>query len=492
MEPKRENHWLYLGLLQQLLLLLFVTNCVGQEDWECFPPCKCKWVSGRKTAECMRQNLNHIPDSLSSEIQSLDLTGNRIQNLHEVAFSQVNLVNLQRLSLRECGLESIHAKAFRGLKIVIEIDLSGNKIKHLYAGTFSETQRLRVLLLNHNHLETLENGLFDNLTFLQRVVLSNNQIDRVGEKTFYKLPGLQTLTLDGNNLSNIKLITFDMLNKLGSLEVHNNPWNCDCHLKKLRDWMIEKKLYTKPTTCKQPVNLAGKMWDEVSSDQFACQPRIKTIIPSTKIVQAEYGDNVTLNCLAVGIPQPQIIWVHRSRVLNNSTRRHSGGSEKGYFLTEVNGWTNLTVPDITLADKGDYACIAQSPGGLAQENVTVVIIGDTSAGRDSIISLPLALGVGVAALLFLLVAMTLCVFYCRRRQMILQDEKNHDVGSLEQHELGEQEKSLIAAVNPTTTTTTLVKPTRRYDAPSITSHGTEMTELNRTLLDNDSVFGLYT
>ena len=472
MEPKR--------IKRLLCLCLLVASCIGQEDWECFPPCKCKWVSGKKTAECIRQNLDKIPQSLSSEIQNLDLTGNKIVHLHEDAFSRASLVNLHRLTLRECDIESIHTRAFKGLKIVIEIDLSANNIKRLHAGTFSETQRLRVLLLNQNNLEILENGLFDNLTYLQKVVLSENRINRIGEKTFNKLPGLQTLTLDGNNLSNIKFITFEMLPKLGSLELRNNPWNCNCHLKKLRDWMIERKLYTKPTTCKQPVHLAGKMWDEVSSDEFACQPRIKTIIPSGKI-QVRNGDDATLNCQATGIPPPRVLWVYRSRVLNNSTRRHS--NEKGYFLTEISGWANLTVPDITIADNGDYICVAQSPGGSVEENVTLVIAGDMTTERENFISLTLALGLGVAALLFLFVTLTLCVFYCRRKKTIL-DEKNAEITSLEQHGLGEQEKSLINAINP------VVKTARRYDAPSITSHGTELTELNRTLLDNDSVFGL--
>ena len=493
MEPTRQNNHL---LSLSLLLFLLATLCVGHDDWECSPPCKCKWVSGKKTAECIRQNLSQIPESLSSEIQNLDLTGNRIEQLHENVFSNLNLVNLQRLSLRECGIASINVEAFNGLKIVIEIDLSENNIKHLHAGTFSETQRLRVLLLNQNRIEALENGLFNNLTHLHKVVLSNNRIDRIGERTFQNLPGLQTLTLDGNNLSSVKQITFEMLPKLGSLELYNNPWNCNCHLKKLRDWTIERKLYTKLTTCKQPVHLAGKKWDKVSSDQFACPPRIKTTIPSARKI-VEKGDDVTLNCLAVGIPRPRIIWVHRSRVLDNSTTRHSG-SEKGYFLTEVNGWANLTIPDITLADKGNYLCVAESPGGSAEQNVTLVIAGDPSAGRDGIISLSLALGIGVPVLIFLLVIVTLCVFYCcrrRRKQTILRDEKNLDVScSLEQHGLGEQEKSLITSLNPsTTTTTTVVKPARRYDATSVTeSHGTEMTELNRTLLDNDSVYGLYT
>lgn len=180
----------------------------------------------------------------------------------------------------------------------------------------------------------------------------------------------------------------------------------------------------------------------------------------------------------------QLVWVHRSKVLNNQSRRHNG--ERGYIIESNNDWLNLTIPDVGPSDKGDYVCLAKNPGGSVEKNVTLSTVGDPISGRDSTISLPLAIGLGIAALLLLLVTVTLCACYCRRRRDH-HDEKGLEAVSLEHHGLGEQEKSLITTIN-----TSSVKTARRYEAPSVTSHGTEMTELNRTLLDNDSVFGQYT
>lgn len=300
MGPRTTGRWL-------LCAAFMVALCQGQEDWmQCSSTCKCKWVSGKKTAECTKQNLTQVPEDLSPEIQNLDLTGNHMTHLIHEAFSRVHLVNLHKLVLRECGIESIHTNAFNGLKIVIEIDLSGNNIRSLHPGTFYETQRLRVLLLNQNRLRVLENGLFFNLTFLQKVALSWNRLERIDEKTFRNLPGLHSLALDGNNFTTLQLQSFESLPKLGSLELQNNPWNCNCHLKRFRDWTIERKLYTKPTTCQEPPNMAGKMWDEVTSDEFACRPKIITIGPNTKIETSSRGE-VTFSCRATGIPRPQVI-----------------------------------------------------------------------------------------------------------------------------------------------------------------------------------------
>lgn len=302
MGPGTASRWL-------LCATLMVALCQGQEDavdWmQCPPVCKCKWVSGKKTAECIKQNLKEVPNGISAQIQNLDMTSNSIIHLTHNAFMYAKLENLHKVVLRDCGLETIHTDAFNGLKIVIEIDLSSNNIRTLQPGTFSETQRLRVVLLNQNRLKVLENNLFVNLVFLQKVLLSNNRLEYIGEKTFQNLPALQSLTLDGNNFSTLQIQSFESLPKISSLELQNNPWKCDCELKNFRDWSIKRKLYTKPTTCQEPPSMAGKMWDEVSSNEFACRPKILFVGPATKIEMGK-GD-VTLSCKASGVPQPQVI-----------------------------------------------------------------------------------------------------------------------------------------------------------------------------------------
>lgn len=301
MIPRTVSRWL-------LCAALTIALCQGQVDWmQCSPlyKCKCKWVSGKKTAECTRLNLTEVPRNLSSEIQNLDLSYNSITRLTENAFVHVKLENLHKLSLRSCGIEHIDSHAFNGLRIIIEIDLSQNNIHRLHQGTFYETLRLRVLLLDENKLRSLENGLFFNLTFLQKVSLSNNRLESIDNRTFSNLPGLTSLALNGNNFSTLELQSFENLPKLGSLELRNNPWNCNCKLKAFRDWTIERKLYTNPTICHQPPHMHNKMWDEVGSDEFACRPKIISLGPAAKIEMGK--GEVTLWCRATGIPTPKVI-----------------------------------------------------------------------------------------------------------------------------------------------------------------------------------------
>ncbi len=65
------------------------------------------------------------------------------------------------------------------------------------------------------------------------------------------------------------------MTNLKSLQLHSNPWTCDCHLKSFRDWVTERGLVNYPTSCADPERLAGKPWADVEAGAFACKPEIR-------------------------------------------------------------------------------------------------------------------------------------------------------------------------------------------------------------------------
>lgn len=106
--------------------IISVTFCVSDWDSNCLG-CECKWSSGKKVANCTNAKLNSIPQNLHNEVQVLILDYNFIASLGENIFIR-NLPNLQKISLRHCGIKTINEKAFNGLKILVEVDLSFNNI----------------------------------------------------------------------------------------------------------------------------------------------------------------------------------------------------------------------------------------------------------------------------------------------------------------------------------------------------------------------------
>lgn len=315
----------------RLLILLAALHCVASvcraqnpsssADWtntcnDKARGCNCRWVNGKKQASCENAGFEEIPEHLSNEIQVLILDHNNLSVLPNGVFKKLGLVNVQKLSLRNCSIERVEKNAFQGLAIVIEIDLSANKIQKLDPQTFRDVEKLRLLHLNDNLQEKLEDGVFHNLTYLQTVNLEDNRIAHIGQKAFHILPVLRNLKLNGNRLSWVKLSVFQELPSLSSLEIKNNPWKCDCYLREFMMWYTHN-LYTDPTTCAEPSRLSSRSWKSVGPDEFACMPNIMWAEAET--ASDNKLEQVVLACKVHGNPRPEVRWTFNGRTIDNKT-----------------------------------------------------------------------------------------------------------------------------------------------------------------------------
>ncbi|XP_047003686.1 uncharacterized protein LOC124622120 isoform X1 [Schistocerca americana] len=478
-----------------LLLALLPLALAADGDWSaCAPPCKCKWFSGRKTAECSNGSLSAVPQGLSPEIQTLDLSGNAIAALPADAFRRAHLVNLHKLFVRDCGVAQLHRDAFRGLEILIELDLSRNRIRELAPGTFRDNVRLRVVSANHNPIRRLADHVFVDLPHLQTVELSHCQLTHLGQRPFSAVPNLQTLRLDSNRLTSLRPEPLLPLDRLKSLVLHNNPWRCDCGLAALHAWTRERNLYTPPTACSEPEALRGRLWSDLSPDQLACAPRVVYPSVGARLEAAATGD-VTLRCRAEGEPPPAVHWVYNSRVVSNDTRRPGGGSDgRGYTLRAGGGWLNLTVHDLHHADRGEYTCVAKSSGGLDERAVTLVVVAAYAGGALAGISTTLAwiLLLGVGSVLILCIIVAIFCWFCRtdvatgdvptKKNGRENPGGNGKQVAKEAVATTEQEKTLIKKVNP------VQKPPRNVEAAAaIVSASSDTSDAKTALLDTSSV-----
>ncbi|CAG9133897.1 unnamed protein product [Plutella xylostella] len=480
MAHKYRKKWLKFALLP---LALLSTACADFTT-ECQRPCDCRWQSGNKAAICANSSLRAVPANLSNDIQILDLSNNNLQQLHQEAFKKVGLSNLKKLFLKDCSIESVHKSAFTTLAIMIELDLSKNKIQYLHPDTFRGTEKLRLINLNNNFIDKLEDGLFRNLKYLQKVEVSNNRIVRIGTKAFANLPQLKILRFDGNNLSHMKPETLMGLSNLSGLDLHNNRWRCDCNLQTFRNWVISHNLYTAPTACSEPASLRDKLWNELDSSNFACRPTILEPLPDATV--KSYEENVTLTCKVVGNPTPEVVWR-----FNSKTIEMRAFGEIRYVISDntvdLIRWVNLTVLHARYSDRGNYTCIAENPGGRDEKTLTLYLSKygsyGTIMGMDTD-SFAILVGC-LSAFLIIFGSITAVCYYTSQRnetKKLIKDDTRTNGEALIEGSLGsELEKGYPAEVNP------LSKPPRKHEAPpSLTSAATEMSELNRTLLDNDS------
>lgn len=499
----------------QLLVVVLLHHSIAVRadtgNWEAnCGVCNCKWISGKKTADCRNQSFSVVPSEFSSEMQVIDLSNNQIAELRRNEFENAGLENLHKIYLKNCTLMELNKDALRGLHVLIELDLSNNQIKQLHPGTFNGLIKLRTLLLNNNELERLDDFLFESLHNLSKLELRANRLHHVGLKVFVNTFSVTNIDLDHNQLTVLKEDTFNTFTNLKSLSLNGNPWNCTCNLQQFLKFVINKKLYTPPTSCVQPPSLRDKLWSDIPSEHFACKPRI--VYPRTNKMVDAVNDNVTLTCRISGSPKPDIEWIFNKRTINfNDQRILIRNSQEVNRREAIDLYTSeLTIIGVRSVDRGDYICGANNLGGKAEVLFHVELpprAGNSmqpGVQQSSTYGLLLVVCLVVIVLLLILivVGLVLCC-YCRRIKKYSKNgsisenglmvagkmDKTHPANDsmLEGSVIMEMQKSLLTDVNP------VEKPPRRAEldggsAGDMTEEG--LHELKKTLLD-ETMFGKF-
>ncbi|KAK9497072.1 hypothetical protein O3M35_004451 [Rhynocoris fuscipes] len=368
-------------MLATRLILISVLISLGAStpDWtDCPSACSCKWTSGKKSALCRHAGFTTIPDTLDSDMQVLDLTGNSIPYLTKNAFKSVGLLNLQRIFLKGAGVRELHRDAFKDLTILVEVDLSDNLIATLHQDTFSGNDRLKVLYLNGNPLTTIKESQFPQLPHLRSLEMQHCQISSVHRDAFTHLPALESLNLNGNRLKHLSESAFLPISKLKSLSLDGNPWRCDCDVRGFRNWLLASNLYSHPLTCTEPPLLKGLHWEDIDPQEFACPPMVYT--PDT-VIQEDLGENMTLRCRVEGDPEPLVTWYFNNRPVANSTWQDEAiqmiETENGHVRRHK--WSYLFVVNVSQSSAGDYTCHATNLRGSALANLSLVLSEVVSA-----------------------------------------------------------------------------------------------------------------
>lgn len=402
---------------------------LAQSDWimEC-KMCRCKWNSGKKTADCKNEELARVPIGLSNELQVLDLSNNFLPELSPNEFAAANLRNLHKLFVRNATLKQIHRDSLKGLEILIELDLSYNLLKTLPRIVFNNLVKLRVLMLNNNKLERLEDGLFRNLKFLHKIELKENQLVHIESKAFTNLPVLTQIYLDGNQLNVLNRDCFQHLEKLTGLSLKQNPWNCTCELRPFRDFAIEQNLYTPPTDCHYPEHLRGTLWTDVDLEAFACQPKI--LYPSLdEATISSYNENSTITCRIRASPNTAITWTYNRHALinypkrifikNNSQAVASGRHDIGTDIIT----SELTIIGARRSDEGIYTCTAQNVGGRAEIDIQLLIGRDNNSMlflTNQMLFVLCLMVVGLLMISMVIMMVTCC--YCRKFKSLIKHD----------------------------------------------------------------------
>uniref|UniRef100_A0A3Q1J366 Chondroadherin-like protein n=1 Tax=Anabas testudineus TaxID=64144 RepID=A0A3Q1J366_ANATE len=219
-------------------------------------------------------------DGLSS-LKQLMIDHNRVEEIQPGAFSQLGFLNL--LSLTHNQLVYIPNLAFQGLQNIKLLRLSHNSLNYLDTEAFAGLFTLTRLSLDHNELQLPEVTRLDlsynpmtylgeeavSMAKLTHLFLDHMSLQELVNTAVSKCPSLTHLDVSHNQLRVIQPFS-EGPPKLARLNLAGNPIYCNCYLRPLREWAIQRKVKLLGT-CRGPAHLAGENLDAVYPPELRCQ-----------------------------------------------------------------------------------------------------------------------------------------------------------------------------------------------------------------------------
>ncbi|RLW09103.1 hypothetical protein DV515_00002901 [Chloebia gouldiae] len=210
-------------------------------DLACPEKCRCEGT----TVDCSNQKLNKIPDHIPQYTAELRLNNNEFSVLEATGI-------------------------FKKLPQLRKINLSNNKITDIEEGAFDGASGVNELLLTSNRLETVQHKMFKGLESLKTLMLRSNRVSCVGNDSFTGLSSVRLLSLYDNQITTVAPGSFDTLHSLSTLNLLANPFNCNCHLAWLGDWLRKKRIVTGNPRCQKPYFLKEIPIQDVAIQDFTC------------------------------------------------------------------------------------------------------------------------------------------------------------------------------------------------------------------------------
>lgn len=333
--------------------------------------------------------------------------GNNIDTLRNGSLIHSNLKSLEYLNLKFCGIRAVEPGAFTGSNLLIRVYLSNNLITVLNPEIFKDVPSLRVIRLDNNPINKIEDGKsFPNFTEFIRLDLSNCKIDNISANSFANLKSIQTLNLTGNNLKRLDWRVLQGKDNLTILNLKNNPWHCDCHLrflmKTLKNIGLAKVFNNLKCSSAEIPKWEGYSWNQVPEDDMTCHPEINSLVFSSDLGDGErmtenetlhLGQEIYIDCKYSGFPKPEIQWFKDKKLIMGNTKESnvpalnltnteprveflnlttsvSQRLEQDYGAFRYEFRDVLVVHWIELQDKGTYTCAVVHNHVAAYKTVT--------------------------------------------------------------------------------------------------------------------------
>ncbi|KAG9351003.1 hypothetical protein JZ751_024892 [Albula glossodonta] len=154
------------------------------------------------TLHMYNNQLERVPRGLPRRAKTLMLLHNFISEINRNDLAMLYTLTELNLSYNKITSPRMHKEAFRKLRLLESLDLSGNKLHYLPLGL---PKSLQVLKVKDNQLTSISDGALGGMTKLREINLSNNQLklNSIYQGAWQQLSSLSVLDLSGNLLSHV-------------------------------------------------------------------------------------------------------------------------------------------------------------------------------------------------------------------------------------------------------------------------------------------------
>ncbi|XP_058457845.1 insulin-like growth factor-binding protein complex acid labile subunit [Malaya genurostris] len=180
-------------------------------------------------------SLNMIRDgafSVLSELTLLDLRSTLLSNISSGTFAGIE--NIKCLNLADNRFQRIPTKPLEILRRLEELSIGQNYFETVPGNSFRGLSNLKRFELRGSlYLKRIERTAFQTNTNLESIAIeSNKALSVLEEETFSGLLYLKHLSLRNNGFEQLDENMFSW-NSLRTLDISDNPINCDCYYSKL-------------------------------------------------------------------------------------------------------------------------------------------------------------------------------------------------------------------------------------------------------------------
>eukprot|EP00069_Balaena_mysticetus_P001203 bmy_15167T0 len=154
------------------------------------------------TVHLYNNALERVPSGLPRRVRTLMILHNQITGIGREDFATTYFLEELNLSYNRITSPKVHRDAFRKLRLLRSLDLSGNRLRTLPPGL---PRNVHVLKIKRNELAALARGALAGMAQLRELYLTGNRLRSraLAPRAWADLAGLQLLDIAGNQLTDI-------------------------------------------------------------------------------------------------------------------------------------------------------------------------------------------------------------------------------------------------------------------------------------------------